>query len=56
MRQLRVDPPGTIPGRLGSFALVLAIAAAGGWFAGQSVGPIELPPPDAITHTHLEDR
>jgi hypothetical protein len=54
--QLRVDMPSTVPARLGSFVLVLALAAASGWFAGQSVGPIELPPPDALTHTHLEDR
>jgi hypothetical protein len=54
VRQLRVEAPSTIPARLGSFALVLVLAAAGGWCAGQSVGPIRLPGPEAATHAHLE--
>ncbi len=54
MRQLRVDLPSTVPARLGSFVLVLVLAASGGWFAGQSVGPIQLPPSQP-TH-HLETR
>jgi len=56
VRQLRVDLPSTVPARLGSFVLVLAMAAAGGWFAGQSVGPIQLPSAEATSHAHLEDR
>jgi hypothetical protein len=55
VRHLRVDLPNTVPARLGSFVLVLALAAGGGWFAGQAVGPIRLPTSDA-THTHLENR
>lgn len=54
MRQLRVELPSTVSARLGSFVLVLALAAAGGWLAGHSVGPIQLPPP--ATHHLLENR
>jgi hypothetical protein len=56
VRQLRVELPSTVPARLGSFVVVLALAAAGGWFAGQGVGPIQLPPPESTTHGHVEDR
>ena len=56
MRQLRVELPSTVPARLGSFVVVLALAAAGGWFAGQGVGPIQLPTPESTTHGHVEDR
>ncbi|HVH24077.1 MAG TPA: hypothetical protein VNA11_16630 [Pseudonocardia sp.] len=55
MRQLRVELPSTVSARLGSFVLVLVVAAGAGWLAGQGVGPIQLPPPDAVTH-HLENR
>jgi hypothetical protein len=54
VRQLRVEFPSTVSARLGSFVLVLAIAAGAGWLAGQGVGPIRLPPPDAAAH-HLEN-
>ena len=51
VRPLRIEPPTGIPARLGSFVVVLVLAAGGGWFAGQSVGPIRLP--DAETsHGH----
>jgi hypothetical protein len=46
--------PTTVAGRLGAFAVVLALATSGGWFAGQSVGPIRLPPPETLSHEHLE--
>ena len=55
VRQLRVELPSTVSARLGSFVLVLVVAAGAGWLAGQGVGPIQLPPPDAVTH-HLENR
>jgi hypothetical protein len=52
---MRVEFPNSVSVRLGSFVLVLAVAAGAGWLAGQGVGPIQLPPPDAVTH-HLESR
>lgn len=56
MRLLRFEIPSTVPARLGAFAAVLVLVAGGGWAAGTAVGPIRLPPPDAVSHTHLEDR
>lgn len=56
VRSLRVELPSTVPARLWAFAIVLVLAAGGGWFAGHGVGPIQLPPPDQAAHSHLEDR
>lgn len=56
VRRLRVELPSGVPARLGSFFLVLAVAASAGWLAGHGVGPIQLPPPDAATHAHLADQ
>jgi len=54
VRQLRVDVPSGVPARLGAFVVVLVLAASGGWFAGQSVGPVRLPDAPETVHTHLE--
>ena len=50
----RIDLLGIYPSWQSLLAQVLVLAAAGGWCAGQSVGPIRLPGPDAATHGHLE--
>jgi hypothetical protein len=51
VRLPRIEPPSGVPARLGSFAVVLVLAAGGGWAAGHSVGPVRLPAP---THQHGE--
>ena len=54
MRQLRVELPSGVPARLGAFAVVLVLAAGGGWVAGQGVGPVEAPAAPEMDHGHME--
>ena len=54
MRELRVELPSGVPARLGAFAVVLVLAAGGGWVAGQGVGPVELPAVPEMDHGHMD--
>jgi hypothetical protein len=54
VRQLRVELPSGVPVRLGAFAVVLVLAAGGGWVAGQGVGPVEIPAAPEMDHSHME--
>ncbi len=44
--------PSGVPARLGAFAVLLTLAAGGGWTAGQSVGPVTLPVTPVAGHDH----
>jgi hypothetical protein len=52
VRQLRLELSSGVPARLAAFAVVLALAAGGGWTAGQSVGPVKLPATPGTEHNH----